>query len=178
MISKKTKRQFRAEALALLEKSCRSAADFEKLGGEYDKLEKLAVRRRKRHEIACSAPNSKYRKYQIDVENEYEEASYLDHSTSETVIPAAWNHDWWRQLQSGNFLDFIYDFPFELGELTSNVKVAKVLHELSDNHKEIFYYRVVKRYSNRKIAEIRGQTDRNIRLLYDSPADHAEIHGL
>ena len=38
-------------------------------------------------------------------------------------------------------------------------------YELSDDHKEILYFSAVRLYSTLKIAEIRGQSDRNIRKV-------------
>ncbi len=126
------------------------------------------MRRVKRKEICNSAPNFNWNFWEDD--NLYDAPTFENKNLTDesAIIPRPWNHVWWRQLQSGNFLDFIYDCPFEMHELTSNARVSKALKELSDNHKEVFYYRVVKQYSPQKTAAIREQTDRNIRLLYDN----------
>jgi DNA-directed RNA polymerase specialized sigma24 family protein len=39
---------------------------------------------------------------------------------------------------------------------------------LNDNQKEILYLRVIRQWSPQKIAAMRGQTDRNIRKVYDT----------
>lgn len=43
--------------------------------------------------------------------------------------------------------------------------MSKALFELSDDHKEILYFSAVRMYSSMKIAELRGQSDRNIRKV-------------
>lgn len=68
-----------------------------------------------------------------------------------------------HQAQRGDFLDIIYDCPFEMHELVEDTDISKLIAQMKEDHKEILYYQAIRRYSCAKIAAIRGQTDRNIR---------------
>ena len=43
--------------------------------------------------------------------------------------------------------------------------ISELIHNLSENHKEVLYYNAVRMYDVSRIAAIRGQTERNIRKL-------------
>ena len=66
------------------------------------------------------------------------------------------------QITKGEFLDTIFDCPFEMHELVEDIDIAQSIHELKDVHKEVLYYSAIRQYSNQQIACIRKQTDRNI----------------
>jgi hypothetical protein len=51
--------------------------------------------------------------------------------------------------------------------MTSSNNVVEMLGGLDENHKEIFYYRVIRQWSPQRLAAFRGQTDRNIRKVYN-----------
>ena len=70
-----------------------------------------------------------------------------------------------RQVQKGEFLDVIHFCPFEFHEILSDPKLSKLIKELPDKQKEILFFSGVKLYSAKRIAEMRGQTDRNIRKM-------------
>ena len=72
----------------------------------------------------------------------------------------------WQQILRGEFLDAIFDCPYELHELTENEEVSKLLKGLNENQKEIFYLMVIRGWSPQQLAKFRGQTDRNIRKVY------------
>jgi len=72
---------------------------------------------------------------------------------------------------SGYFLDVIFDCPYEIDELVSSRDVSETLKSLNDNQKEILYFRIVRDWSSQKIAAVRGQTDRNIRKVYEMAID-------
>ena len=38
-----------------------------------------------------------------------------------------------------------------------------MIFELKEDHKELFYYKVLRRYSSAELGDVLGQTDRNIR---------------
>lgn len=68
----------------------------------------------------------------------------------------------WKQITKGEFLDTIFDCPFEMHELVEDIDIANAICELKDVHKEVLYYSAIRQYSNQRIACIRKQTDRNI----------------
>ena len=84
------------------------------------------------------------------------------------VFPIPFNHAWWRQLLGGDFISFIHDCPHELRELTSSRPVIDFMEQLDENQKEILYYRAIRQWTPQQIAALRGQTDRNIRKVYNN----------
>ena len=69
-------------------------------------------------------------------------------------------------MQSGNFIDIIYDCPHEIAELTSHKKLYYALNTLKAEQKEVLYYLAIRQWSPQQLAAYRGQTDRNIRKVY------------
>ena len=46
-------------------------------------------------------------------------------------------------------------------ELLADDLLSKMIFELKGDHKELFYYKVLRRYSSTKLGAVLGQTDRN-----------------
>jgi hypothetical protein len=63
----------------------------------------------------------------------------------------------------GDFLDVIFDCPYELHELVEDVDISALLRGLSENHREILYFSAIRLYSTARLAALRKQTARNIR---------------
>ena len=80
----------------------------------------------------------------------------------QVIVPEPIHHVFWKQIIKGDFLDAIFDCPFEMHELIENTDIANAIFELKDIHKEVLYYSAIRQYSNQTIAHIRSQTDRNI----------------
>jgi hypothetical protein len=76
--------------------------------------------------------------------------------------------EWWRQQMSGNFLDVIFDCPHEIEELTASRTIYDDTKDLNEDHKEILYYRAIRQWTPQAVAALRGQTDRNIRKVYNA----------
>jgi len=88
--------------------------------------------------------------------------------TDGAVVPQPLNHRCWRQMMQGNFIDVIFDCPYDMHELTSSRNISELVKALNDNQKEILYLRAIRQWSPQKIAAMRRQTDRNIRKVYDT----------
>ena len=90
----------------------------------------------------------------------------LDYNADENGIcfPRSINKYLWKQIQKGDFIEAIYNCPHELQELISEPYLSQIISELTDEHKEILYY-MIRDYSTVHIAQIRGQSDRNIRKV-------------
>ena len=145
---KRLKREALAEALKRTEESARTAADFQKVIAEWNRIDRNRERRERDHENLRG-----------DVPLEFQ-------AVPEPRIAPLWmNLPRFRQLCQGNFLDIIFSCPYELHELTSNRFLSKLFFTLSDEQKEVLYYLFVKQYSTTRLAAIRGQSDRNIRKL-------------
>ena len=142
---KKLWRDTQKEALARLEDSARTEEDFRNVQSWWDRLEANADRRYRYHVIGRS-----------DVPLEWGAAP------EEVILPKPIQSVFWKQITKGEFLDTIFDCPFEMHELVEDFDIAKSICELKDVHKEVLYYSVIRQYSNQRIACIRNQTDRNI----------------
>jgi transcriptional regulator len=146
-------REARREAVTIIEEAARTEEQFKNVLRMWDDVEIVEKWRLSKHEdkFADALPD------------------YLDHelNAEHTVIPIPLDHVYWRQLLGGNFLDYIYDCPYEIPEMTSSRPVRDFTMELDESQKEILYYRAIRMWSPQKIAALRGQTDRNIRKVYN-----------
>lgn len=142
---KKLWRDTQKEALARLEDSARTEEDFRNVQSWWDRLEANADRRYRYHVIGRS-----------DIPLEWGAAP------EEVILPEPIQSVFWKQITKGEFLDTIFDCPFEMQELVEDIDIAQSIHELKDVHKEVLYYSAIRQYSNQRIACIRKQTDRNI----------------
>jgi len=153
-------REVKAAALARMEDAARTEKDFKEVVKQWNHLDRNRERKERYNEIA--RPNAEMLHW--DKINES-----LDHEKGklkpglDTVIPPPLEHQWWRQQLRGDFIDTIFDCPHELNELVTDAAISMLLRGLSDNHKEVLYYSAVRLYSNVRIANLREQTDRNIR---------------
>lgn len=147
---KKLKREIQREALARLESAARTAEDFLLVTEWWDKLDANRERRERYHEVCRSGD---------DVPLDYgavEDGLYF---------PDTLNGVLEKQMRKGDFLDVIFNRPYEIHELVTEEYLSKILRELSEDHKEILFLHAVRAYSSKKIGEMRGQSDRNIRKV-------------
>lgn len=148
---KKLVREMKAEALNRMERSARSEADFKKVTEMWDKMDANRERRERSHEIFLGDTP-------VDSVVEYSQA---------TIIPR-WRNDPTEQLlQSGNFLDYLFDCPYEMHDLLSREYMRKAVYSLKEDHKELLFFLYLRLYSPQRLALIRDQTDRNIRKVRD-----------
>lgn len=158
MERKKLKREIEREALARLEDAARTEEDFKAVVKRWDHLDKNRERRERDHEIGRS--NEEMLHWDKTSEND-EKGKMKD--GLDVVIPYPLRHIFWRQLMRGDFIDVIFDCPYEMHELVEDVDISAILKGLSDNHREILYFSAIRLYSNARLAAMRKQTDRNIR---------------
>ena len=145
---KRLKRELRAEALRRLEDAARTEADFDVVVKEWDRLDRNRERRERDHENLRG-----------DVPLEYMAVP------EPGIVPRWLNHPTVRQMSSGNFLDLIFDCPYEMHNLTANAFLSRLIQSLSEEHKEVLYFLSLRLYSTTRLAAVRGQSDRNIRKL-------------
>ena len=145
---KRLKREIRAEAVRRLEEAARTEKDFQVVVGEWDKLDRNRERRERDHENLRG-----------DVPLEYQAVP------EPKLIPHWMNNPAYRQLMAGNFLDILFDCPYEMHNLTADTFISRMVEELSEEHKEVLYFLSLRLYSTTQLAAIRGQSDRNIRKL-------------
>ncbi len=145
---KKLKREQDEELLHRLEESARDEDDFKKVVREWDRRDRNRIRREHYREILRG-----------DVPLEYGCKNLHD----TRIYPRNINTPEERQLASGYFLDFIADCPREMEDLTSKKYIWYIVHSLKPEHRDILYLLGVKKFKVKKLAEMRGQSERNIR---------------
>ena len=154
-------RDVKREALRRMEDAARSENDFKNVIKQWDHLDDNEQHRVNDHEIG--RPDAVMLHW--DREDADDRKGFMK-GWLDTVIPPPLEHAWWRQLLSGDFLDFIHDCPFEMHELTTSRVVSELLKTLNENQIEVLYYRAIRQNSFQQIAAMRGQTDRNILKVY------------
>ena len=145
---KRLKRELRAEAIRRLEEAARTEKDFRAVVEEWNKLDRNRERRERDHENLRG-----------DVPLEYQAVP------EPKLIPRWMNNPAYRQLMAGNFLDILFDCPYEMHNLTADPFISRMVEELSEEHKEVLYFLSLRLYSTTRLAAVRGQSDRNIRKL-------------
>lgn len=145
---KRLKREIRAEAVRRLEEAARTEKDFQAVVEEWNKLDRNRERRERDHENLRG-----------DVPLEYQAVP------EPKLIPRWMNNPAYRQLMAGNFLDILFDCPYEMHNLTADPFISRMVEELSEEHKEVLHFLSLRLYSTTRLAAVRGQSDRNIRKL-------------
>ena len=143
---KRLNREMRRTALTRLEEAARSKQDFDDVIAWWDRLDENRERRERDHETIRG-----------DVPLEYGVAQ------EGRIFPAFLCSRFWRELCSGHFLNIIFDCPYEMHELVANDFLSKMIFELKEDHKELLYYKIFRRYSSAELGAVLGQSDRNIR---------------
>lgn len=145
---KRLKREIRAEAVRRLEEAARTEKDFQAVVEEWNKLDRNRERRERDHENLRG-----------DVPLEYQAVP------EPKLIPHWMNNPAYRQLMAGDFLDVLFDCPYEMHQLSADPFISGMIENLSEEHKEVLYFLSLRLYSTTQLAAIRGQSDRNIRKL-------------
>ena len=145
---KRLKREIRAEAVRRLEEAARTEADFSVVIKEWDKLDQNRERRERNYEHLRG-----------DLPLDYQAVS------EPKLIPRWMNDTAYRQIMAGNFLDILFNCPYEMYQLTADPFISRMIAELSEDHKEVLYFLSLRLYSTTRLAAVRGQSDRNIRKL-------------
>ena len=143
---KRLKREIKAEALRRLEEAARTEADFQAVINQWDKLDQTRERRERDHENLRG-----------DVPLAYQTIP------NPSIAPIWMNDPAFRQLCHGNYLDILFDCPHELHNLAGNPFISELLRNLNEDQQEILYFLFVRLYSTTRLAEMRHQSDRNIR---------------
>lgn len=138
-------------AVERLSKAARKETDFDLVISEMDRLDRNRERRERYHEVLRG-----------DVPLEYQMA------TDGSIFPEHLNTPVHRLITKGQFLDILYDCPYEMHDLTADSFLSGIVKNLKEEHKEVLYFLSLRLYSTTKLAEIRGQSDRNIRKVRDT----------
>ncbi len=142
----KLKRDLRAEALERMEEAARSEEDFLQVTTIWDRLEQNRMRRERDHEVSRG-----------DIPLEY--GSVPEGS----LFPRWMSNPKNRACARGDFLNLIFDCPFELHEMVSSGILSGLLRELKEEYKELLYYLVIHDFSTECLGHILEMSDRNVR---------------
>lgn len=145
------RQQIEETAVERLGKAARTETDFTVVIGEMDRLDRNRERRERYHENLRG-----------DVPLEYKKANYG------LIFPEWLNTPEQQLLNKGSFLDLIFNCPYEMHDLTADPFLSKIIQELNEDHKEVLYFLSLRLYSTVRVAQLRGQSDRNIRKLRDT----------
>lgn len=151
---KKLKRELEREALTRLENAARSTSDFTKVTDWWDRLDRNRERKERYHEVSRG-----------DVPLEYK-ATY-----DGIVIPWHLNDPTRKQMQRGDFIEYMFDCLFEMDEMVTD-PFSRFIRRLPDEHKEILFFHYLHRYSTVELGVMRGQSDRNIRKVRKTMLKH------
>ena len=148
---KKLVRDMKAEALLRMESSARSERDFEAVRKVWDDRDESRERWERLHEVLQGdAPPETV----VDYENA-------------VVVPLWFNNPTVRQIQQGNVLDYLYDCPYEMHNLTSKDYLWNIIAGTKEEHREILFFLYLRLFSPQRLAALRRQSDRNIRKVRD-----------
>ena len=148
---KRIAQSIREEALRRLELSARTISDFQALVRWYDREEQSRMRRERRYESLRG-----------DAPLEYDALAEGD------ILPNSMSQPTFRQICRGEFDDYLANCLFEMHDLTDRAHIRKIVKNLKPDHKEIVYFLGVRIYSTQKLADLRGQSERNIRKVRDT----------
>lgn len=145
---KRLKCVLRAEALRRLELAARTEDEFAYIVKEWDRLDNNRERRERDHEVLRG-----------DIPLEYQAVP------DPKIFPRWMNDPAYRQLNSGYFLDVLFDCPYEMHELITDEFLSDLVKSLSEAQKEVLFFLALRLYSTSRVAKLRGQTTRNIRKV-------------
>ena len=141
-------RDLRRMAQQRLEETARTEDDFREVVALWDKLDANRERRERYHEVSRG-----------DVPLEYEARQ------DGLIFPAPHDPMQFRAIQSGNLEDVVFDCPFEMHHLVADEAVSQAIACLKPSHKELLFYSGLHLLSTAAIAQLFGQTQRNVRKV-------------
>ena len=148
---KKLKRDLEREALTRLEEAARTEEDFREIVKKWNHLDENRERRERYHEVLRGNKTPPLEFNMIP---------------DGFAFPASLNGVLARQNRKGDFLDTIHYCPYEVQELVADDYVYSALRNLPDDRKQLLFLRAVEYMSSVRIAQIRGQSDRNVRKIW------------
>ncbi len=148
---KRIAQSVREEALRRLELSARTTADFQSLVNWYDREEQSRIRLERRYESLRG--------------DTLAEIGVLPDGD---ILPSSMSQPTFRQICRGEFDDYLASCLFEMHDLTDRAHLRDIVMNLKLDYKEILFFLGIRLYPTQKLAELRGQTERNIRKVRDT----------
>ena len=125
--------------------------EFAQVIQEMDRMDRNRERRERYHEIGRE-----------DMDQEVQCAK--DHY----ICPEWMGSPMARLLRSGQFLDYLYDCPYEMHKLVADPAISDMVAGLKENQKEVLYYLALRLCSTAQVAGLTDTTDRNVRKIRDT----------
>jgi len=144
-LHKMLRRDIEAEALKRLEENAVTEKDFKEVIKQWNRLDSNRERKERYHEV-----------YRNDEDFPLELGAAIGSNFATNIHML-------RQAFKGNFLEIIYDSPYEIQEHMTEKYLYEILRDLKPSYKELLYYRAIEGYSNSEYAKLEGCTDKNIR---------------
>ena len=85
--------------------------------------------------------------------------------TGDDIVPHSMSCPTFRQICRGEFDDLLCNCLFRMHDLTDRAHLRKIILGLKLDHKEIIYFLGIRLYPTKLLADLRGQTERNIRKV-------------
>lgn len=145
---KRLAQDVREEALRRLELSARTLPEFQTLVDCYDREEESRMRRERRYETLRG-----------DVPLESGALS------GGRILPHSLSQPTFRQICRGEFDDYLNTCLFAMHNLTDRAHLREIVMNLKLDHKEILFFLGIRLYPTQQLADLRGQTERNIRKV-------------
>ena len=151
----------REEALRRLELSARTVSEFQVLVDCYDREEESRMRRERRYETLRG---------DVPLESGALPGGH--------ILPHSMSQPTFRQICRGEFDDYLNTCLFAMHDLTERAHLREIVMNLKLDHKEILFFLGIRLYTTHKLAELRGQTERNIRKVRDTVQRriHRKLH--
>ena len=148
---KRIAQSVREEALRRLELSARTVSEFKVLVDCYDREEQSRMRRERRYEALRG---------HVPLESGAIPEGHL--------FPRSLSQPNFRQICRGEFDDYLCSCLFAMHDLTDRAHLREIVMNLKLDHKEILFFLGIRLYPTKQLAELRGQTERNIRKVRDT----------
>ena len=150
-LRKRIAQSVREEALRRLELSARTMSEFQELVDWYDREEESRMRRERRYETLRG---------DVPLESGAIPGGH--------ILPHSMSQPTFRQICRGEFDDYLNTCLFMMHDLTERAHLREIVMNLKLDHKELLFFLGIRLYSTQKLAELRGQTERNIRKVRDT----------
>ena len=160
-LRKRIAQSVREEALRRLELSARTMSEFQELVEWYDREEESRMRRERRYETLRG---------DVPLESGALPGGH--------ILPHSMSQPTFRQICRGEFDDYLSTCLFAMHDLTERAHLREIVMNLKLDHKELLFFLGIRLYSTHKLAELRGQTERNIRKVRDTVQRriHRKLH--
>ena len=84
------------------------------------------------------------------------------------IVPHSMSCPTFRQICRGEFDDLLCNCLFRMHDLTDREHLREIILGLKLDYKEIIFFLGIRLYSTKLLADLRGQTERNIRKVRET----------